>query len=60
MKVKTNIFNEFVNILENEYNLWTLGTIKKELSEYNKEAITIFKDIHKKVTTADLSIHLTI
>ncbi len=46
-------FNEFINRLENEHNLWTLGTIKKELSEYNKEAINIFKDIHKKVTTAD-------
>lgn len=46
-------FNEFINTLENEDNLWTLGKIKKELSEYNKEAINIFKDIHKKVTTAD-------
>lgn len=46
-------FNEFVRVLENEYNLWTLGKIKKELSEYNKDAINIFKDIHKKITTAD-------
>lgn len=49
----TYFFNEFVNTLENKNNLWTLGKIKKELSEYNKEALNIFKDIHKKVTTAD-------
>lgn len=49
----TYFLNEFVNILENENNLWTLAKIKKELSEYNKEALNIFKDIHKKVTTAD-------
>lgn len=46
-------FNEFINILESDDSLWTLGRMKKELEDYNKEALGIFKSIHKKVTTAE-------
>lgn len=46
-------FNEFINMLEGDDGLWNLARMKKELSDYNKEALAIFKSIHKKVTTAE-------
>lgn len=49
----TYFFNEFIKILESDDSLWTLGGMKKELSNYNKDALSIFKSIHKKITTAE-------
>lgn len=38
---------------ELEVRNWTANRLKQELSEYNKEAIELFKEIHKKITTSD-------
>lgn len=39
--------------LENKNMNWTVNKLIQELSEYNKEAVDVFKDIHKKITTSE-------
>lgn len=48
-----NFYKEFEGQLENTYPNWTMAKFKKSLNNYSKEAIEIFKDLHKKITTAD-------
>lgn len=48
--------NKFANELESEYPNWTVNKIKKALQEYDREAANIFKEIHKKITTADFEL----
>ncbi|MBU3114585.1 hypothetical protein [Clostridium lacusfryxellense] len=46
-------YDRFVNILGNTKDTWTVNKLIQELSEYNKEAIDIFKEVHKKTTTSE-------
>ena len=48
-----NFYNNLEKVLENKYQLWSINKLKAELKSYNKEAIDIFKDVHKIITTAD-------
>ncbi|MEN6326021.1 MAG: chitobiase/beta-hexosaminidase C-terminal domain-containing protein [Syntrophomonas sp.] len=48
-----NFYKEFEGQLENTYSNWTMAKFKKSLNNYSKEAIEIFKELHKKITTAD-------
>ena len=44
-------YDRLVQGLENKN--WTINKLIHELSEYNKESIDLFKDLHKKITTSD-------
>lgn len=46
-------YDRLENLLESKSQNWTVNKLIQELSEYNKEAIEIFKDIHKKITTSE-------
>ena len=48
-----NFYKDLEQVLENKYQLWSVNKLKTELKLYNKEAIEIFKDVHKTVTTTD-------
>jgi hypothetical protein len=48
-----NFYKEFKEQLENTYPNWTMAKFKKGLNNYSREAIDIFKDLHKKITTSD-------
>ena len=48
-----NFYKEFEGQLENTYPNWTMAKFKKTLNNFSKEAIDIFKDLHKKITTTD-------
>ncbi|KOA18751.1 hypothetical protein CLHOM_30350 [Clostridium homopropionicum DSM 5847] len=39
--------------LENRYSEWTINKLISELKQYNKDAIDIFKELHKIVTTSE-------
>ena len=51
-----NFYKDLEQVLENKYRLWSVNKLKTELKLYNKEAIEIFKDVHKTVTTRFLGI----
>lgn len=46
-------YDRLENLLENRSQGWTINKLKQELSEYNKDAIDIFKEAHKKITTSE-------
>ncbi|MBZ9688458.1 hypothetical protein G9F72_019190 [Clostridium estertheticum] len=46
-------YDRFESFLENTKDSWTVNKLIQELSEYNKDAIDIFKEIHKKITTSE-------
>lgn len=46
-------FTKLEAYLENNYPAWTINRLLEDLSEYNKEAIDVFKDVHKAITTID-------
>lgn len=48
-------YNSFKDIVANEYSDWTITRLKKALSNFNREALKIFKEIHKEVTTTDFT-----
>lgn len=49
----TYFYDKLQNSLENTIQNWTINKLLLELSEYNKEAVGVFKDIFKKITTTD-------
>ncbi len=49
----TLFYNMFQERLENTYTSWTMAKFKKGLKEYNKEAIEIFRKLHKEITTSE-------
>lgn len=46
-------YESLENILADKYSEWTVNKLKEELKNYNKDAIEIFKDIHKEITYTD-------
>ena len=46
-------YGRLQKILEDKYREWTINKLKDELKHYNKDAIDIFKEIHKEITTTD-------
>lgn len=46
-------YDNLEKVLEKKYQPWTVNKLKSELSLYNKEAIEVFKDVHKDITTTD-------
>lgn len=52
---KNNDNIDFYEKLEQdlENKLWSVNKLKAELKSYNKEAIEIFKDVHKTITTTE-------
>lgn len=46
-------FKQLKDNLENNNKSWTVNKLKKELSIFNTEAIKLFKEIHKDITTVD-------
>lgn len=46
---------EFKKKLEDSYPEWTIGRLKDSLNNYDKDALNIFKEIHKKITTANFT-----
>jgi hypothetical protein len=49
----TYFYDRLEKLLESKHQNWTVNKLILELSEYNKEAVEVFKDIHKKITTSD-------
>lgn len=47
--------NKFKKVLEETYPEWTIGRLKDSLNNYDKDALNIFKEIHKKITTANFA-----
>lgn len=39
--------------LDNRNQPWTVNKLLEELSQYNKDAMELFKDIHRNITTVD-------
>ncbi|WP_425060961.1 hypothetical protein SCACP_17260 [Sporomusa carbonis] len=48
-----HFYSEFEQCLENNYPTWTMAKFRKGLNDCSKEAIEIFKKLHKDITTAD-------
>jgi hypothetical protein len=46
-------YERLENLLESKNTSWTVNKLIQELSEFNKDAIVVFKDIHKRITTSD-------
>ncbi|MBV1758946.1 MAG: hypothetical protein KMY55_14030 [Dethiosulfatibacter sp.] len=46
-------YDNFEKTLEKNHQPWTVNKLKSELSLYYKEAIEVFKDVHKAITTTD-------
>ncbi len=46
-------YDRLEKLLESKHQNWTVNKLIQELSEYNKDAIDIFKDVHKKITTVE-------
>jgi len=46
-------YDSLEKLLESKHQNWTVNKLILELSEYNKEAVDLFKDIHKIITTSD-------
>ena len=46
-------YQQMKNEIERHYPAWTIKKIKKSLSDYDRDAIEVFKAIHKTITTAD-------
>ena len=49
-------YEKLENLLESRNQNWTVNKLIQELTAYNKVAIEIFKDIHKKITTSDFDV----
>lgn len=49
-------YEKLENLLESRNQNWTVNKLIQELTAYNKAAIEIFKDIHKKITTSDFDV----
>ena len=45
--------DELQKQLELNYPNWTINRLRKALKEFDRDGIDIFKEIHKKITTAD-------
>lgn len=46
-------YDRLEKLLESKHQNWTVNKLILELSEYNKEAVEVFKEIHKKITTSE-------
>lgn len=46
-------YNSFKNMLEKDFPKWTIKKLKKSLKSFSRDALDIFKRIHKKVTTSE-------
>jgi len=49
----TYFYNMFQEKLESTYPNWTMAKFKKALREYSKEAVDIFRRLHKDITTSE-------
>jgi hypothetical protein len=46
---------KFEKMLERRSDVWTIDKMINELSDYNKDAIEIFKELYKNITLADFN-----
>ncbi|WP_282155894.1 hypothetical protein [Cytobacillus gottheilii] len=46
-------FTKLEDYLANNYPAWTINRLLEDLSEYNKDAIEVFKELHKAITTIE-------
>ena len=46
-------YDRLESLLESKHNNWTINKLIQELNAYNKDAIDVFKEVHKTITTSE-------
>jgi hypothetical protein len=52
---RVNFYKLFCEELKEKFPAWTTNKLLEGLSEYNAEALTIFRQIHKSITSSDFT-----
>ena len=54
-ETRVNFYNLFLEELKDEFSGWTVDKITKGLKGYNYEALQVFRQIHKNITTNEFA-----
>ena len=54
-KTRVNFYNLFCEELQDKFSGWTIDRLIKGLEEYNHDALQIFRQVHKNITTNEFT-----